>query len=593
MITQNSNLLSDLPTPASSKGDGFAAILASLKDTLLKPVSFSALSDSLFTLGSRQPWQFGYDSLSRREREIYAEFSCHTVHPPAPANQHGASLNVGVHGYGKPVFTLAPIHEPSILIGTIPLDQDGRARLEACEQRARIADLEPRDEIDTLFAQLCARREQSREPEHDFIHIVKHGIDHIDPILIYVGDDVFTNFASFNNLLGKSSGSREGMLLDDLTASRSRTLTPSEREFLVCFYLLKRAGFRGEEFNGQQLRLRTLRTYFVAKLEELSTLARVSVLDPSADLLELALRCATLKQELRQTHFTYRKINGLCFNKVERYAPRSSLNISPEGLPASLVEPIHRVFGLEHSQYATVDAYFRALAKHACDLRDGDIRSIFYVDQLLELIVRGCMYELDADIGMTRGPRDWRFLQENVAASNHSVLTGASTQEYFCAVFASERTKKELATSAGLIVKVLKAISQRMMFNSWHYMPGYFAAPLADGDRHFYVPPRMSDTAVWSDQHHPGHVLARVRYSIRSPASVVLCGRKFPGIVDIRLMKSSGIPFTDSELLRAREYTGYIRALQQGLADECQARGKSYRITSFDKAWYDANVLAH
>lgn len=587
----DSLLIDSRPRKTRSPAEGFESILADLKDTLIKPISLAGLSDSLFTLGTRQSWQFGYNSLSQRERQLYSAFSHETVHPMPDADSPIVTpcLYIGVRKYGKPVLITSADEDQTQLLGFIPLDSNRQARLNAILALSNTLVANEQVAVNTHFNQLKQQQQVATTSAGDFILIVKHGIDHIDPILIYVHDSVFTNFSGYNNLLGKNSSPRSGLLLDDLLAGTPTELSDDARTFLVCFYFLKRAGFRGEEFNGQQLTLASLNIYFKKKLKELAAIAGVGHQEPPSTIEGLADLCRALKLSVRKTHFTYRKINGLCFFKSEHYAPRTALNISISSLPSEIHEPVSRVFGLQVSDFESIDGYFRALVEKICDLHDlQGGAAIPYVEQLLELVVKACIYEVNADIGMTRGYRDWRFFQEALAANDTQAISDAPSQEYFCAVFCSEATRNALNRIPGMATKVLKSISQRMVFNSWHYTPGHFAPVNDDGHRHFYFPPRMSDTAVWSDQHHAGHVLARVRYSIRSPASLMISGRKFPGVIDIRLMKSEGSPFTDSELMRVREYTAYIRAIHQALADLSAEREHHYRIALYDKRWYEA-----
>src|SRR5258708_19538858 len=99
---------------------------------------------------------------------------------------------------------------------------------------------------------------------------------------------------------------------------------------------------------------------------------------------------------------------------------------------------------------------------------------------------------------------------------------------------------------AGRLAKVLTGCSVRMQFNSWHYMPGHFVQEPAP--HHYYFPPRMADTAIWSDQHHAGHVMAAVRHSIRSPPPLKYPNPPSFGLFDLPLFLSTAVPFTPPHL---------------------------------------------
>jgi hypothetical protein len=95
----------------------------------------------------------------------------------------------------------------------------------------------------------------------------------------------------------------------------------------------------------------------------------------------------------------------------------------------------------------------------------------------------------------------------------------------------------------------------------------------------------MSDITVWGDMHHPGHVLAQVRYSIRAPAPIVVGKRTFYGMTDLRLMRMSGTPYTVPELMRARTYAAYLRGVLQTVSDRA-AGGDRLVISAFRAPWY-------
>jgi hypothetical protein len=127
-----------------------------------------------------------------------------------------------------------------------------------------------------------------------------------------------------------------------------------------------------------------------------------------------------------------------------------------------------------------------------------------------------------------------------------------------------------------------------MRFNSWHYMPGHFARERCAADRHFYFPPALPDTAEWSDQRHRGHIAAEVRYSIRSPAPLLVEGKLYPGMLDLRLMRREGNPYTPSELKRAIAYTGLLQALYQAVLDVGVETGKGHAVVGFGNSWFES-----
>jgi acyl-CoA synthetase (AMP-forming)/AMP-acid ligase II len=209
----------------------------------------------------------------------------------------------------------------------------------------------------------------------------------------------------------------------------------------------------------------------------------------------------------------------------------------------------------------------------------------------LKVIVECAIEATESDVGMSRGTRDVARMQRAFAEERYEEICGWQNTDYFCAVFPSAAMRTRLADKPDLLVKILYACAARMQFNHWHYAPGHCPPGTVPADRHFYYPPRLADIAEWSDQHHTGHVLAEVRYSIRSPAPLVMNGKVYPGKVDLRLFRQSGAPYSKKELTVALMYTEYVRLLHQSLSDHLArnaASSDSVRvcINAFGKDWY-------
>jgi len=109
--------------------------------------------------------------------------------------------------------------------------------------------------------------------------------------------------------------------------------------------------------------------------------------------------------------------------------------------------------------------------------------------------------------------------------------------------------------------------------------------------RDYFVPPTIPDIAHHSDQHHHGHVAAKVRFSIRSPQAVDVLGRTFDGFVDLRLLRCRGEPFGEQDLLAAHRTSAFI-AKATCLAAAAAADGADIEITAFDSPWHWAKIAA-
>jgi hypothetical protein len=128
-----------------------------------------------------------------------------------------------------------------------------------------------------------------------------------------------------------------------------------------------------------------------------------------------------------------------------------------------------------------------------------------------------------------------------------------------------------------------------MQYNSWHFIVGNLPKVPAVVARDYFVPPTVPDLAYFSDQHHHGHVAARVRFSIRSPQPVDVLGRMFNGFIDLRLLRCAGLPFDEQDLLAAHRSSVFI-ARATSLAAVLVANGENVEVTSFDSHWHWATI---
>lgn len=416
------------------------------------------------------------------------------------------------------------------------------------------------------------------------LDVVEYAIDHIDPVILYVEEEIFTNFDEYNNLLGRAAVKKPGYILTDLRSRPFAEWTSAERILVASVYLLATARMRVEEFNAQQINLALVEASLRARHETLCRLAGRPV-EPVA-LADLPAAIAALRAAIRPEVFAYRLVNGLTFNKHEHFMRRDAVDLSVAAIPAALSEGLERAFGVASADHATIDSYFGALIAVALAADPvADETELTAYETLLEAIVRSAIAETGSQIGMTRGLRDFHHWAELFRDARFADICNMPPTDYYCAVFAAPDAEATLRHQ-GALNKIVTAIAQRMTFNSWHYTPGHVPIEAVPEGRHFYVPPRMSDLAVWSDKHHQGHVLASVRYSIRSPAGLVVNGVKQHGLCDLRMMRRDGAPYEIADLLTARRHTAYLRAALQASIDADPRLRPRQIVRAFNKTWY-------
>lgn len=412
---------------------------------------------------------------------------------------------------------------------------------------------------------------------------VEFAVDHIDPVVIYVNEETFTNFDQYNNLLGRNAVKIPGYLITDLRGKSVDEWSLDERVLISSIHMLATAGVRIEEFNGQQMNLGIVEGVLRTRYADLCALAAEP--EQATCLFELPEKIVALRLKVRPDHFAYRLVNGLTFNKHEHYMRRSEVDISVGSMPLRISEQIKSKYDLAPKDFARVDDYFKAVI--ACLPKNENVCSenLTKYEDLLRLIVCSAMEETASDIGMTRGLRDFTQWSEFFLTHRYAELCSMPPTEYYCAVFATAETEN-LLRGHGSYNKILTAIAGRMTFNSWHYTPGHCPPDQVPADRHFYIPPKMSDLAVWSDKHHQGHVLAQVRYSVRSPGGLQVNGVRQYGTFDLRLMRREGQPYELRELKIARVHTAYLRAVVQAALDASANGGHRHVVQAFTKDWY-------
>jgi acyl-CoA synthetase (AMP-forming)/AMP-acid ligase II len=566
---------------------GFQFMLDAIGQAVHAGMRLSDAMQELLTLGGRMSIKFGIQSLTAAQRAML-EVAGDVPLSDTVGHASGASpWFLGVWNYGRVWLAPRQPTDPECrVLGAIDLPIALRA---AVANRAL--------DIQTLWSRCDSRMHDffsnlDADAEKRVLHEVHEMVDHTDPVLLYIGDETITNFGKFNNLQERNADLPHCFHRRALHTP-SRQWSTAERIYVYCFHILHRAGCRGEEFNGRQLNPALLDEYLDQRLERYAELApqlfggRAATLEEKADLLA---RC---KKECESDMLTWRWINGLNFYKEERLSPRGQMSPDAGRLPPALRMYLAEICDADparHGSFASLFAECVANMARAGFTAGED--GMHPLERLLRAIVESAIEATGSDVGMTRGSRHIDRLQKAFAEQRHDEICAWPAADYYCAVFPGKALLEHLRHAPDMLVKILYACSGRMQFNHWHYMPGHCPRESVPADRHFYVPPRMPDIAVWTDQHHAGHVLAEVRYSIRSPAPLVFNGREFPGMIDLRLFRRSGTPYGEEELRQMMLHTECLRALMQAVSDHVAGGAGAVSIDAFDKDWYRSHYTA-
>ena len=426
--------------------------------------------------------------------------------------------------------------------------------------------------------------------------------EHMAPLIHYVGEYCISNFYN----VGKSGFALEITLAHALqhVAERREQSDIAALTAIYCLHLVQHSGgyTRLEELNSTQLSRRAIAEFFAAKrgFYEQTCGYPADERFTRAPLREQAALLAKMRETISTKRRFVRLITGTNLRKREAVLPLPPASAYDVRVPVTQTanvlatlqrclppgSSVQRLFSPEHFEHLLGTA-----------LLPEEQRSVFEsgLEYLIDRVVAEAVRSTNSDIGMTRGTRDFRRFAEVLHGRQTGVACGWGQTDYFCHVVPSQTVLESFSPKT--LSVTLNAISARMRFNSWHYAPSYFATSDIPAGRGWFTAPRMADIADGSDQHHTGHVHAAVRYSIRSPLPLRVDNDVLPGFIDLRLMRQSGDPYGQEDLVTAIAYTEVLQFLYQRLMDHVLERNTRFVFTfgnkqSFDKLYASRTAAA-
>lgn len=570
---------------------GFQFILDDIVARLQRGASLREAVDDILTLGRHTDLQLGLESLTPLQAALY-ELAPGLPLQARPASDEdaggGMPCALGVWSYGRLWLSgTAPDDPECRLIGHVVVPQALSAAISARAAEPRLALRSKDAEMDAFFAECDDETLRARLFE------VHEAVDHTDPMLLYIGDRTITNFGKYNNLQARNGADLPHCFFSRVAHMRLAEWTEEERILVFCLFWVRAAGCRGEEFNARQLSPATLDTYLEQRLRDYRERVPRLVCDTPSSIAGKARLLARYRGETASELLTYRWVNGLTFYKEERLVERKAMRADVRTMPDELRRHLADTCGIDPDAHDSLDQLFATcVSRMAATDFACDEPGMHAFEKLLQVIVDSAINATGSDVGLTRGFRDMLRWQQAFAAESYEEICAWTPGEHYCAVFPSKALLARMRHKPDLLIKVLYACSGRMQFNSWHYTPGHCPRASVPADRHFYLPPRMPDTAIWSDQHHAGHVHAQVRNTIRCPQPILMNGRLYAGLVDLRLFRQSGHAYTDEELFLALRYSEYVRAACQAFADQQLQSRRAVPVTAFGKEWFREHFSA-
>ncbi|MEJ8644295.1 hypothetical protein WKI68_29165 [Streptomyces sp. MS1.HAVA.3] len=282
----------------------------------------------------------------------------------------------------------------------------------------------------------------------------------------------------------------------------------------------------------------------------------------------------------------YREIYGPLMHKIERVA--GPVKDDARQLEAALCARVRERLPLTGDTLAELAADLEASPGWLAEPHGGFGSGL---ESLVYETVRAATEVFDADFAMSRGMRSLPALIAALRSEEFPRIAAWDIPHFFCCVVPSREARRFFGGSASHLADTAWAISSRMQYNSWHFLVGNLPKVPEIAARDHFVPPVIPDIAYYSDQHHNGHVAARVRFTVRSPQAVEVLGRRFNGFMDLRLLRCEGLPFDEQDLLAAHRTSGFI-AKATSLAATLVAGGAEIEIASFDSQWHWDEIAA-
>jgi hypothetical protein len=434
--------------------------------------------------------------------------------------------------------------------------------------------------LEDARAEICADLDQ-----HGFAPVCAElgaVAQHMAPLIYYVGDRCISNFYD----IGKSGFALE-MTLADALDHVARLGAQAEIEPLTAVYCLHLALASGsytrlEELNSTQLSRPAMRDFLTGKHDFYQQSCDAPV-QPGLDgesLREKAARLARMRDTIAAGRRFVRLITGPNLRKREAVLPLAPATVCDLKTPRTCKLPPDS----QIRHYLNAEHFGQLLGTELIPQSQlGEFNSS--LEYVLDRIVSEAVVHTHSDFGMTRSTRDYRRFAELLHGRQTAIACGWSQAEYFCHVVPSRSVRETLQAKS--LVTTLNAISARMRYNTWHYAPSYFEAAAIPPERGWFTAPRMADIADDSDQHHTGHVHAVVRYSIRSPLPLRVGREVLPGFIDLRLMRQSGVPYQQADLVTAIAYTEALQFLYQCLMDHVLRHDVRFAFAFGDKGWFE------
>ncbi|WP_172331658.1 hypothetical protein [Mangrovicoccus sp. HB161399] len=419
---------------------------------------------------------------------------------------------------------------------------------------------------DEMVAQGLYFNELKRANNAGVLHHIVEGLidalEHVESVVFYVADRIFACAERMNNLVGSKRGIGE---LDELT-KKPFTLWGSHHVLIVATLhslFITGKSIKFEEFNGCNLyasrvyrRIAALRSDYETALG----FAPQSILAYSDSPFSLARSVARLSDQLiGRRWLRYRRVSGLTLQKSERLIRTSERTLGP--IFRNDINRVSSEWSVDISKDQSETSQFTTLVNHAIEARISS-GSGSKLSALIQVVLKSAIFCTKADYSMSSSLRAPGLLCQDSTSDIQENLHQLTPKHFFCEIASSSHLANQKADQ--LIQDIFSPVQRRMEFNRWHFVVGNLPRSVIHRSRHYFFPPVLPDISNYSSMSHAAHNKADVRFAIRSPGPdvseepLLLFGLPYWGFYDCRVVRVSGEPFTEEELITVRAHSQMI-----------------------------------
>lgn len=577
---------------------GFTELLRQTLATARASTDLATRITTLATLSGRLPEQDAWRVLTREEQLAVRVLTRADRVPvperigtePAPVVFTSA---LGLSPHGKLVVTVPGERVlPSEVAATGVADRVAWSPEDlACYQQSLpVVRREHQREVAECRALLDSLGEEGRAGAVDAL---RQAIFLVPPVLFYHRNNVYSNLrAEPGNLTGKTLlPSNPDCFFHHLDKLPFDLWTDDEAVFVACLWLLYLSGGpnRLESFNGYQVTLRNvsdnLRGQCAVYDEPVPPLPESAERLSAEALRALAERLATVRADLVARRRLYYEINATTRRKAERlFSADSASDLAERRVSERLAELFPAAEGGFSALLAALRDDPELLATPTAGLPSG-FEAIIH----RSVVTAGDL--LSADMALSRGIRSLPRLVDALAEQNWKEIVSWELPEFYCCVVPSPDAVRLYDGDYARLADSAWAVAARMQYNTWHVMPGNLPNNPVVQARDFLAPHVLPDLATHSDLHHRGHVANHIRYSARSPETVVVGGAPFKSLTDLRVLRCEGPPFTERELYAVTRIARFLAQVSELVAELAATGVARNEVRSFDHKWYVRTII--